>query len=381
MKRAISKTKVSVKLRKNDYKDEWYLYLEAYPVYIIGNSNPQRKREYLNRSITTPIWDKAQVAKTTATTNRSKPKRDVNGIIQCKANIDKESCIFADNVRKFRQNEYDKTALYSEMDAEEAAANDRMQDNFIEYFESIIASRHKHSSESIIVNWKKVAERLKSFAKSDEILFSQISTKLIKEFKEYLLSAPFAGKRKGTLSQNSAATYFAIFKAAIKQAFNDGYLKIDLSSKVKGIKEVESKREYLTLNELNSLASTACEKPVLKRAAIFSALTGLRHCDIQKLKWSEIETDGKSYKINFTQQKTKVVEYMPISEQAYSLCGEPKSKESLVFEDLRDSAWIQKPLNKWVSAAGIAKKITFHMRSHIANYYSLKINILPLALR
>ena len=37
-----------------------------------------------------------------------KPKRDVNGIIQCKSRIDQEACIYADNVRKLRQHEYDK---------------------------------------------------------------------------------------------------------------------------------------------------------------------------------------------------------------------------------------------------------------------------------
>lgn len=52
----------------------------------------------------------------------------------------------------------------------------------------------------------------------------------------------------------------------------------------------------------------------MKRAALFSAMTGLRHCDIQKLKWSEVQQDGNQYRLHFTQQKTKGVEYMPISE-------------------------------------------------------------------
>lgn len=30
MKKSILNTKVSVKLRKSEYADEWYLYLEAY---------------------------------------------------------------------------------------------------------------------------------------------------------------------------------------------------------------------------------------------------------------------------------------------------------------------------------------------------------------
>lgn len=146
------------------------------------------------------------------------------------------------------------------------------------------------------------------------------------------MNAPQGGTKRGTISQNTAATYFSIFKAGLKQAFIDGYLTIDISAKVKGIQERESRREYLTVEELNRLAQTPCD-PLLKRAALFSALTGIRHCDIQKLKWSEVEMFNGGYRLNFTQQKTKGVEYMPISEQAYNLCGEPKEGELLVLPD------------------------------------------------
>jgi hypothetical protein len=65
-------------------------------------------------------------------------------------------------------------------------------------------------------------------------------------------------------------------EAALKQAFIDGYLTVDLSTKIRGIPERDSRREYLTIEELNLLVLTPCEKDVLKRAALFSALTGLR---------------------------------------------------------------------------------------------------------
>lgn len=34
MKKALVNTRVSVKLRKSEYRDEWYLYVESYPVPI-----------------------------------------------------------------------------------------------------------------------------------------------------------------------------------------------------------------------------------------------------------------------------------------------------------------------------------------------------------
>ena len=54
MKKALVNTRVSVKLRKSEYRDEWYLYVESYPVFQSGKDTPQRVREYLNRTITTP---------------------------------------------------------------------------------------------------------------------------------------------------------------------------------------------------------------------------------------------------------------------------------------------------------------------------------------
>ena len=42
-------TKVSVKLKKSEWRDEWFIYLEAYPVYETGNDKPKRVREYLRR--------------------------------------------------------------------------------------------------------------------------------------------------------------------------------------------------------------------------------------------------------------------------------------------------------------------------------------------
>lgn len=66
MKKAMANTRVSVKLRKTDYREEWYLYIEAYPVFQKGSSTPQRVREYLNRTISTPIWDKSKKSRTKA---------------------------------------------------------------------------------------------------------------------------------------------------------------------------------------------------------------------------------------------------------------------------------------------------------------------------
>ena len=347
MKKKLVKTKCTVKLRKSEYHNEWYLILESYPVFNNGMDKPQRIVEALNRTITTPVWDKTRTARTSVDGAKTfKPKRDLNGIIQCKSNADQEACIFADGVRRIRQKEYDNADLYTEKEAELAAQNQLLQIDFIEYFLKVSKDRHRNSSQSIIVNWNRVAELLKLFTNNQPLQFSQVNLSKAEEIRRFMLTAPCGGKKTGTVSHNTAATYYSIFKAGLKQAFVDGYLTVDISAKIKGIQDQESRREHLSVDELNILAETPCDRPILKRAALFSALTGIRHCDIQKLKWKEIQVIGKQARLNFTQQKTKGVEYMPISQQALDLCGEPREPEQLVFEDLPDPAWISKPLKR-----------------------------------
>lgn len=364
MKKALVNTKVTVKLRKAEKRNEWYLYLEAYPVFTAESSVPQRTREYLNRTIATPLWDKSWNARTSKEGNVSfKPKRDINGIIQCKSHLDQEACIYADKVREIRQREFDNAFLYTDTDSEQAQQLERSRYNFLEYFREMEKKRHAQFSEAISTTWNRVYENFKIFINGDTIPFSKIDLKLIEEFRLYLLSAKRGGFKTGTISPNTASTYFSVFKAVLKQAFIDGYLTIDLSAKAKSIQGRESRREYLTVEELNTLARTPFD-PIVKRAALFSALTGLRHSDIQKLTWAEIEEFNGGYRLNFTQQKTKGVEYMPISKQAYQLCGERKDDELLVFAGLPDPSWISKPLERWIKQAGITKHITFHCFRH-----------------
>ncbi len=115
MKKTIHHTKVVVKLRKSEFDKGWQLTIEAYPVYEPGATKPKRIRESVFRTITTPIWDKSKKTRYEG----YNPKRDINGIIQCKSALDQESCIYADNIRKLRQHEYD-SAIMLTADEKEA---------------------------------------------------------------------------------------------------------------------------------------------------------------------------------------------------------------------------------------------------------------------
>ncbi len=336
MKKALPNTKVTVKLRRSNYKEEWYLIIESYPVYKRGSTRASRVVESINRTISTPVWDKSSIARILPDgTFNYKPKRDLNGIIQCRSTIDQEACIYADNVR------------------------------------SIISTRHPNSSDSIIVNWRRVGELLKMYSQGQPIPFKTISVKLLEDIKMFLLRAPMGGNKKGTISQNTASTYFSILKAGLKQAFIDEYLTVDISAKVKGITNIEKPRVALTMNEVQMLVDTPCKDDVLKRAFLFSILTGLRHSDIQTLRWKQIQQTSKgTWQAVVIQQKTKRPDYKPVIQQALQLCGiRPDDDEALVFEGLTDASWISRPLKVWIEASGIKKHITFHCGRH--SYASL----------
>ena len=377
MRKALVNTKVTVKLRKSvHHADEWYLFIESYPVYKRGEAKAKRVIEALNRTISTPVWDVSSVARILPNGSFNyKPKRDMNGIIQCKSRLDQEACIYADNVRKMRQHEYDSMALYSDRELEIMEQKERSAQDFIKYFNDIIYKRHPNSSDAIIVNWCRVGELLRIYSEGKPLPFKNISVRVLEDIKMFLLRAPLGGRKKGTISRNTASTYFSIVKAGLKQAFIDEFLTVDMSAKVKGIPTEDKVRATLSLEEVKRLAETPCENEVLRRASFFSILTGLRHIDISKLKWKYFsQTSNGGWRIDLSQIKTKKDAYLPISDQALSLCGEhPEDEELLVFAGLQKASWISKPLRRWVEAAGIKKHITFHCFRH--SYATLQLEL------
>ena len=129
------------------------------------------------------------------------------------------------------------------------------------------------------------------------------------------------------------------------------------------------KKSYLTLDELKRLAATPCHIGVLKRASLFSCLTGLRISDVLNLKWEDFEiAPDQGYCIRIRTQKTQTEAILPISCEAIELCGERST--GTVFRGLTRSM-INYPLKKWIAEAGITKPITFHCFRH--TYATLQI--------
>jgi integrase len=196
--------------------------------------------------------------------------------------------------------------------------------------------------------------------------FSDINTELCDEFREFLETTKSKKSDKMKLSENSIKTYYDKFRSALKQAYKDGYISDNIAEKTNAVKQAETQRNYLTLEELNTLVKTDCKSVEIKTQALFSALTGLRRSDIQKLTWGEVQhVKGSGYLIRFMQKKTGGSETLPITEQAFNLLGERKQSTDNVFTLIQETNQREnRYLTKWVLDAGITKKITFHCFRH-----------------
>lgn len=192
-------------------------------------------------------------------------------------------------------------------------------------------------------------------------VFGDLNISFCNGFKEYLQNATC--KRKGTtLSYNSAAGYWSTFRAALAQAFKEKKMPEDINTSLEYMPEKIPKKEFLTLDEVKKLNDTPCKYDCLKRASIFSCLTGLRISDIIKLRWEELEPYPEGgFCMRICIQKTQTEVTLPISDEAYELCGSPGT--GLVFKDFNRS-WINHPLKEWLKDAGISKKISFHCFRH-----------------
>jgi len=153
-------------------------------------------------------------------------------------------------------------------------------------------------------------------------------------------------------------------------AYKEGYLKENINDNLDKIEAKETRREYLTMDELKKLYNTPCDPPVLRAASLFSCLTGLRISDILQLRWEDIRDfpDGGKC-VRLCTEKTETEATIPISQEALELCGTPGT--GLVFKDLTRLI-VNTKLKPWLKKCGITKYITFHCFRH--TFATLQVN-------
>ena len=327
---------MKVTLRKRTIsKDRTALYLDYYPPFLHPVTGKLTRREHLR------IY------------TFDKPKNAVE------KNHNRETLALAESVRAKRQLEIQNKQFGFISDS-------RRNESFLDYFKKIAEKKRGISSDI----WKMAVRYFESFA-GEDFRFLDLTEPFCEEYRDYMLSSPALGRRGRRISNNTAVSYFGKFRYVLKSAFKAKLIPVNLYELVDGLKEKETHREYLTISEFQKMAETKCPNEQVKRAAIFSGLTGLRYSDISTMVWSEVRGTEGDYYLQFRQVKTAGAENLPISDQAFSFLGERKGPEQKVFKGLSYSQ-LKPALDKWLEAAGITKNITFHCFRH--TYATLQLS-------
>ena len=102
-----------------------------------------------------------------------------------------------------------------------------------------------------------------------ELTFEQVDKRFLEGFRHYLQHE--ATTKSGTkLAKNTTSSYFNKVRAALNQAYRDGIVRDNPVQQVKSIKPENTKRTYLTLEEVRALTKAECRYDVLRRAFLFS---------------------------------------------------------------------------------------------------------------
>jgi integrase len=261
-----------------------------------------------------------------------------------------------------------KRKLESVADEHGIQDSSRLNGDFVDYCRKIGVAKPSPNTQLV---WKNAIEHLTAFG-GDIIPFRKINEAFLSQFKDYLLQH---------VNANSAGVYMARIKTGCRQAVNEQILTRYPGAAVT-IRKQDTRREYLTLDELRKLQRTPCSNDAVKWGFLFSAFSGLRYSDVRALTQDKVKANGRETVLEFTEIKTGAVETLPLSDEAAAILKKHKDEnasakikieipEDAVFK-LPAQQTCDKAVKKWVKAAGIQKKISFHCARHTFATLGLK---------
>ncbi len=225
----------------------------------------------------------------------------------------------------------------------------RQDIDFLAYFHAYLDKYKKKDARLLVACFNK----FKQFLKESEILSlsaKQVNEAIVEDFKEYL---------EDSMNGETPANYFKKFKKVLKQAVRDKIIASNPASELTAKRNEGVKKDILNFEEIQLLASAPANNEEVKKAFLFSCLTGLRFCDISILKWESI--NGQVMKIK--QQKTSKDVTIMLNDSALSLLGKHQKSSAYVFNLPSHTACL-KGLKSWCKSAGIQKHITWHCARH-----------------
>ena len=238
-------------------------------------------------------------------------------------------------------------------------SNKSKNTNFIIYYSNYVDKKRESPGYTTI---KGIYNNFVKFA-GNNITFGDITEDFCKKYLYHLQTRASKNSNKN-LSLNTINSNWMTLNSVLLQSIKDKIISENPLQNIVVPKPKKTKKVYLTMEELNLIISADCKDTELKRAFIFSCLTGLRWSDVYKLKWNEVEESNGKYSIIFKQQKTSEPVYLPISEHILSYLGERGLSNNRIFNLSPYTSSITHKLQDWCCSVGVEKKVTYHSSRH-----------------
>lgn len=241
--------------------------------------------------------------------------------------------------------------------------------NLLTYWDAFIESTDVADKKLL----KAALRNFREFLKEEYPMFAtkieakQLRPDMMQAFVDYLLD-----NHKG----QGAMTYYKRFKRLINYSISVGMIKNNPCKGSDGKPIAPPKtddilsKDILSADELQQLFNTHYEgqNPEIRRAFALTCYCGIRHCDIVKLTYSDVDYSNKI--LTFRQSKTaahssKSGVTIPLNDTLLAIIGEKPegAKDDLIFHLPSDTMCL-KALQTWTKKAGIDKHITWHCGRH-----------------
>lgn len=214
--------------------------------------------------------------------------------------------------------------------------------------------RDRENSNLSVFNYDMALKYLERFSGGREIPMKSINQSWVQSFQKFLMTtSSFKNEKK--LGIASARQYYYIITSMIRVGIDSSYIQADALKGCEFVNAVKPSIEPLSLEQLQGLAQSECDSLPLKRAFIFSALTGLAWKDVSSLTWDQIEKEENGFMSIKLEESTRIV---PLNQQAVKLLGEERHANEKVFT-VKWNSYLYIYLNKWAIRAGIFTNIKF----------------------
>lgn len=124
----------------------------------------------------------------------------------------------------------------------------------------------EHSSTATVKMVERIISEVEKY--NGEVILAEVDRNYIMGFIEWLGNRKMYKVNKGKLKKTSVGAYVRYIRAALNYAVKENILRTSpfKSVKTSTLSETESKREYLTVDEVKRLIATPCQNRQLKAA-------------------------------------------------------------------------------------------------------------------